>query len=251
MQKWTIKTPLAASDKGFLATVMHISISHAGSKRCDGWHSTEQGEGMGQPQHLQPQIHLCISSFLTSTCILTANSKLPTSCRGYGGPAVPTCSPTQQLLLTWRIGGHALKQSSSTLQHALCQALVVGHVLPELLGGEGEHCLAACWAAPTPAWPCAPGHTHQVTAQRCPHAGSIRHGGHPAVRRVRHVIQPTDELLQLVAKHLHNKSQLLLRQLPALLLTATQTRGVHLQLLLPEGSSGSIEHLHLFLKASQ
>lgn len=105
-----------------------------------------------------------------------------------------------------------------------------------------------CWAAPTPAWPCAPGHTHQVTAQRCPHAGSIRHGGHPAVRRVRHVIQPTDELLQLVAKHLHNKSQLLLSQLPALLLTATQTRGVHLQLLLPEGSSGSIEHLHLFLK---
>lgn len=186
-----------------------------------------------------------------------SNNKLPTNCQGSGGPAVPTCShtevpipsiPTQQILLTWRIGGHALKQSSSTLQHALCQAPVVGHVLPELLGRKGERCSAACWAAATPAWPRAPGHTHHVTVQRRPHAGSIRHRGHPTVRRVCHIIQPTDELLQLVAKHLQNKSQLLLRQLPALLLTATQSHGVHLQLLLPWGFSLSIEYLHLFLK---
>lgn len=53
-------------------------------------------------------------------------------------PAASRSSPAQVLLLTWRIGGHAVKESFSPLQHTLRQAPVVGHVFPELLGREGE-----------------------------------------------------------------------------------------------------------------
>lgn len=135
------------------------------------------------------QIWLCTPAALCSTCLGGASlrAEAQEAPRGRGAPSL--CSQ--------------------------CQTPASGTYLPY---AETHPCLAA--AAQTQSRPMRSvparstagggrrdeGETYQVTAQRCLHARSVRHWRYPAVREGCYIIQPANELFQLAAKHLLNKS---------------------------------------------